>query len=439
MADRSGQMMEQGRSTTICLLGASFDTGNLGVNALAESTIKVLLHKWPGAQIVLLGDGYDPAELKLPLMGREITLRAQPVRFSKTLSLPYHFLWYLLNGLLVRVTPGSAIKQRIMNRNPYCRTVYESSLAVDITGGDSFSDIYGMRRFILGFLRKWLVLLYGKKFVMLPQTYGPFNRRVTRILARRILGRAQLVYSRDKEGVEYLRQILNGRGVNRIRFSPDLAFILDPRPPAELQIEPDPNLRVHGSTVVGLNISGLLYNGGYTHDNMFGLKADYRALVRHVAERLLQRDGTVLLLVPHVFPPAEMEVESDPVACRQLFKELRSTYGDRVFLAAGRYNHNEIKYIISLCDFFVGSRMHACIAALSQGIPAVGLAYSKKFRGVFETVGMDSWVVNLQENDESAVLDAVSRAFEQRHAAGESLKRTIPAAQEQIMRIFEGV
>jgi polysaccharide pyruvyl transferase WcaK-like protein len=372
-------------------------------------------------------------------MGREVALRAQPVRFSKSLSLPYHFLWYLLNGLLARIVPRSAIKQRIMNRNPYCRAVYESALAVDITGGDSFSDIYGMRRFILGFLRKWLVLLYGKKFIMLPQTYGPFNRRITRILAKRILGHAQTIFSRDKEGVEYLRQILNGRATSKIRFSPDMAFVLDPRPPAELQIEPDTNLRARGSTVVGLNISGLLYNGGYTRDNMFGLRVDYRALVCHIAERLLQQDGTVLLLVPHVLPPAEMEVESDPVACRQVFEELRGKHGDRVFLAAGQYNHNEIKYIIGLCDFFLGSRMHACIAALSQGIPAVGLAYSKKFRGVFETVGMGSWVVNLQENDENAVLDAVSKAFEQRHAAGESLKRTIPAAQERIMRVFEDV
>jgi polysaccharide pyruvyl transferase WcaK-like protein len=432
-------MTEQGHSTTICLLGASFDTGNLGVNALAESTIKVLLHKWPDAEIVLLGNGYEPAEVTLPLMGREVVLRAQPVRFSKTLSLPYHFLWYVLNGLLVRIMPGSAIKERIMNRNPYCRAVYESSLAVDITGGDSFSDIYGMRRFVLGFLRKWVVLLYGKKFVMLPQTYGPFNRRITRVLARQILGRAQTIFSRDKEGVEYLKQILNGRGTSKIQFSPDVAFVLDPRAPAELQIEPDANLRACGCTVVGLNISGLLYNGGYTRDNVFGLKVDYRALVRRVAEKLLQQDGTVLLLVPHVFPPAGMEVESDPVACRRVFEELRGKYGGRVFLAAGRYNHNEIKYIIGLCDFFLGSRMHACIAALSQGIPAVGLAYSKKFRGVFETVGMDSWVVNLQEHDESAVVDAVSKAFEQRHAAAESLKRTIPAAQEQIMKILEDV
>ncbi len=32
----------------------------------------------------------------------------------------------------------------------------------------------------------------------------------------------------------------------------------------------------NSSALVGLNISGLLLAGGYTHDNMFGLRADYR-------------------------------------------------------------------------------------------------------------------------------------------------------------------
>ena len=47
------------------------------------------------------------------------------------------------------------------------------------------------------------------------------------------------------------------------------------------------------------------------------------------------------------------------------------------------------KAVIGQCDFFIGSRMHACIAALSQGVPCVGVAYSMKFAGVFDTVGME--------------------------------------------------
>ena len=61
------------------------------------------------------------------------------------------------------------------------------------------------------------------------------------------------------------------------------------------------------------------------------------------------------------------------------------------------YDQHEIKGVIGMCDFFVGSRMHACIGALSQGIPCVGVAYSMKFRGVFESVGVADWVVDSRQ------------------------------------------
>lgn len=424
------------KKMVVCVLGASFDTGNLGVNALAESTIKIILHRWPEAEIVLLGSSHLPAESSLMVGRHEVALREIPIRFSKNIFLPFHFFQFVWYRVLLFLLPGAKLRQKLLRRNEYCRTLYETDLAVDITGGDSFSDIYGMRRFVLGFLRKWLVLFYGKRFVMLPQTYGPFSRPSARFMARRILRRAEVIYSRDQEGMDRVRELLNGQGGDHVRFAPDVAFLLDPRAPGDPAIVPDSNLKVHGSTVVGLNISGLLYNGGYTRDNMFGLKVDYRQLVREIADMLLAQEGVVLLLVPHVFPPDDIRVESDPVACRELFDELKDKYEGRVFLAAGRYNHNEIKFVIGQCDFFLGSRMHACIAALSQHIPAVGLAYSKKFHGVFSAVGVEDHVIDLLACDNASALAAVRRLFTDRGRTKSQLAEAIPRLQEQILALW---
>jgi hypothetical protein len=46
----------------IGLLGSSFDTGNMGVDALGESTVKCILYRWPNAQITLLDSGNDPGK-----------------------------------------------------------------------------------------------------------------------------------------------------------------------------------------------------------------------------------------------------------------------------------------------------------------------------------------------------------------------------------------
>ena len=37
----------------------------------------------------------------------------------------------------------------------------------------------------------------------------------------------------------------------------------------------------------------------------------------------------------------------------------------------------------------MGARMHACIAAFSAGVPVMPIAYSRKFQGLFSTLGYD--------------------------------------------------
>jgi len=422
----------------ILLLGASFDTGNLGVNALAESSVKCILHRWPGAQIILFGSGYEPGQVTTWVADRQVTLQQVPVRMGTQLRLPYHFLWFFLRGAAAKALPGR-LRTRMLNGNPYCRALAGASLAVDITGGDSFSDIYGLRRLVIGCLRKWLVLLYGKRLVMLPQTYGPFKGRIARGLARSILRRAQVVYSRDQGGLEYARQVLGPRAAHKAKFSPDVAFVLDPRVPADQGIVPTSDMRTQGSIIVGLNVSGLLHSGGYTRDNMFGLEADYPGLVRRIAELLLDKQGVVLLLVPHVFPEGDMECESDPNACRQVFDMLAPKHPGRVFLANGHYDQAQVKHVIGLCDFFLGSRMHACIGAMSQGIPAVGLAYSKKFAGVFDSVGVGECAVDLRSSDEAAVCAAVDAIWSRRQVIREHLVSTMPQVRNTVLNVFQGI
>ena len=78
---------------------------------------------------------------------------------------------------------------------------------------------------------------------------------------------------------------------------------------------------------------------------------------------------------------------------REVYEELHDKYHGSLGYLSGVYDQSEIKHIIGQCDFFIGSRMHACIGAVSQNIASVSIAYSNKFRGVMETVGMDEYVI----------------------------------------------
>ena len=422
----------------ICLLGASFDTGNLGVSALAESSIKIILNRWPKAEIILLGTGSANGEHRLKISGREVRVSIVRMRFCRNLFLRSHFFVLLLNALLLKLLPLRRFRNLLSAMNPYVRILIETEKVFDITGGDSFSDIYGLRRFLIyGFLQKWLIMLFGKELILLPQTYGPFKSSIARLMAKSILKRASVVYARDKESMEYVQTLLGRHRLNgKLRFMPDVAFILDSYRPKIIDVGSLDDVRKEGSIVVGLNISGLLFNGGYSQENMFGLKVSYSELIFGVVDFLMKDQRLLVLLVPHVLSPS-MVVEDDPNACRQLYEKLSEKYPGRIFLTQGQYDQNGIKYIIGLCDFFIGSRMHACIAALSQSIPAVGIAYSKKFQGVFESVGMGNYVADVYRCSKDEMLSTIRMAFENREQIRINLNTIIPEIKSNILNMLD--
>ncbi len=389
----------------VCLMGASFDTGNQGVSALAASLVEIISKLMPDARISFFIGSRKPSERKVKLSEKEIQYNVVNYRLSPRASLKEHLFFILAMAILYRLVSVSSIKEKIIRRVPALQAIRESDFVGDIRGGDSFSDIYGVRRLLTGSMPSVIALMIGKELILLPQTYGPYRSWISKQVAKWIMRSAACIISRDRDSLKTVKGLLNGKEqASRFSFCPDVAFFMPAALPQEVNIEPPlPN---ETRFLVGLNINGLLYNGGYTRSNMFGLKLDYAAFAHVLAERILKDSFTHLFLVPHTFTP-EGHIESDPEACRRIFDELRKIYPGRIHLLRGEYDQSEVKGIIRECDFFIGSRMHACIAALSQGIPTVGVAYSSKFFGVFDSVGVGDMVVDARSIDMDEAIEII--------------------------------
>ena len=280
--------------------------------------------------------------------------------------------------------------------------------------------------------RNFWCLFLDKPLTLLPQTFGPFNGLVTRKVAGFILRNAEQVYARDRESLDEIRPLM-GRSRSQPVFSPDMAFLLEPVPPV---MQPG-GLKINGqqAPLVGLNVSGLLYGGGYTRNNMFGLKSDYKGLVQQIIDFFIVQMGARVVLVPHVFGDAG-DLESDTAAGAAICRELGDQYHGRLQMISEEYDQHEMKYLIGQCDFFIGSRMHACIAALSQGVPAVGLAYSNKFLGVLRTVGAERLVADLRECDTAKVLALVENAYRLREKTRSDLASRMPLVRQTVANLF---
>lgn len=239
----------------------------------------------------------------------------------------------------------------------------------DFTAGDSFSDIYGIRRLAKNAFVKSLIIKRGKKLILGPQTYGPFQKQLSKIWAKRIIAQSTLVFARDALSEEYARS-LSGK---QIIPSVDVAFAL----PYAMQPKfSEDDHRLH----VGINVSGLLWNGGYTRSNQFGLNLDYRKYCIDTVSWLLSKNYCVHL-VGHVLSE-NMPIEDDLLAC----EELNQLEGYSCTVSPRFSGPSEAKTYIARLDCFIGARMHATIGALSSGCPVLPVAYSRKFNGLYQTI-----------------------------------------------------
>ena len=243
------------------------------------------------------------------------------------------------------------------------------------------------------------------------------------------------MYARDREGIGIVQGFYGSGSQRQAEFCPDIAFALDAMLPERIDIRPP--ISLPGTIpVIGININGLLYNGGYNRKNMFGLKMDYAEFSSSLVKRLLEETTCRVMLVPHTFNPP---IESDPDASLKVRDSVPAIHRERVHIVTGEYDQSEMKGIIGLCEFFVGARMHACIAALSQGIPTVGVAYSRKFQGVFGSIGEGDMVIDGRETDSATAVDRVMKAFVRREERKEELKIRANCARSMIAETFEEI
>lgn len=418
------------------LLGVTYNTGNYGVHALLSGTVQRLALAHQNLAIRILDYGPEPAVWREPTAVGEHSLELINLRFSWKLYLPNNILRLLVTAAMIRLFPPR-FRPRLVGRNRWLKKISEAEANLSLAGGDSFSDIYGLKRLFYVCLPQILVLCLDKPLLLLPQTYGPFNSGAARFIARLILNRATLVYTRDLAGVGAVRALL-GKNSAKASFAPDVGFVLDAEPAPEDMLATLKAAR-NEDPLVGFNISSLLYMGGYTRNNMFGLKEDYPKLIDAVLKLLIRDLGARVLLTPHLGCGRKGSEDGEFSLYRQLMPQWEREYQSRVLFFDAALNHRQMKSLIGNCDFFIGARMHACIAAASQGVPTVGMAYSGKFAGVLQSVDPEMCVVDLRVSDISSALKAIHNAFAARAQCKRRLEENLPGIKTALAALFDGL
>lgn len=268
---------------------------------------------------------------------------------------------------MVTVRPIS-IKHQDVFWNFY-REVKKCDFVIDATGGDSFADIYGNTRYVRGTICKHVVEKQSK-LVLAPQTVGPFKSKLNERFAVSAMNRAKGVFARDQLSYEYVKKIAPRAS---LLLASDVAMGL----PFDTSIF---DCKVIGKINIGINISGLLWKGGYTGNNQFRLSLDYVDFMKRIIKKYSEDSSYQVHLIAHVIEDGAYE--DDYWICDELSRKYKN-----IILAPKFTNPIEAKNYICHMDVFMGARMHATIGAFSSGVPTIPIAYSRKFEGVFGSIG----------------------------------------------------
>lgn len=393
----------------LCLAGASIGNGNRGVEALGRSVLDVIDAVAPGGQVTAFDDGWG---VRPDTSGRypSTTVEFAGVRTSRRWHRPESW---------ARIRVAQAFGGR---GNPVATRIARADAVADISGGDSFTDLYGPVRLNSVAAPKLAAVRAGRPLVLLPQTYGPFDTPEGQVLAQRLIRSASLAYARDPHSYQRLLELAGpGADTSRLRDGVDVAFALRPRRPAA-HVADVVEAWAADEVVAGVNVSGLLRDAAGRE--RFGLAGDYVATMTELVRALIAA-GARVLLVPHVQVPGG-QGESDIAAIEQVLGELTPAERERAAVVPPELDAAELKWCIARCDWFAGSRMHATIGALSSRVPAFGYAYSLKTLGVFETCGMGAQVADAREVAGPAAVEAMTASFHARSTSRDLLAETVP-------------
>jgi colanic acid/amylovoran biosynthesis protein len=306
------------------------------------------------------------------------------------------------------------------NLNPW-RELASFYISADLVVGCPGNQFLSMGRFgwpiIVSATAVYLAILFKKPLYVMPQSLGPFKRSWERWLMKWLYSSARLVFLRD--GVSYKLAQELGLPLDRLIHVPDPAFIAEtaskqvcvslPNIPAI-----DTSRDYIGVTVIRKLLKTL--KGEEIEKYHIGLADALMYMIR--------KYDTKIVFFPQVTGPTE--IEDDRIAAKQV-RDRMEDLGDQVYIMEESLSASALRAFYKQIDVMIASRLHSGIFALSVGTPTLFIGYLTKTRGILEDLGMQEWLIELDNFDEGELIQKLEKLWQNRIQVEEEINRRLPS------------
>jgi len=215
----------------------------------------------------------------------------------------------------------------------------------------------------------------GKKYIFLPQAFGPFLQTTQTAKFGAAVKHATLVMARDRQSYQYLESLLQGDCDNLVQY-PDFTNLLHEVDSSRNILELDQVLIIPNSKMLSKRNRDQQWCETYVEilQNLISI-----ILIKNLRPVVLNHEGL-----------------EDETLCRLLMDKV----GNRLeFLKVEKVM--DICQIIGNSRLVISSRYHGCITALSQGVPCIGTSWSHKYENLFSEYEVPDLLLSPNECRES--------------------------------------
>ena len=389
------------------LLTHIFSLENKGLAAINSVTISQLRSLFPGVELFIsTSDDIKEGERHFAGTKEISSFFFFAISAKKSGLLRILRSTYMLLALLIWCTAYRSLKVELdfiltEDLKRILKTYVESDLIIFAGGGylngkNKIRDDINLFLLLYGIV---VLLILGKKIILYAQSIGPFGDKFQKLIGKFVLNRAHVIFAREQKTVNFLKEI--GISKPQVIKTVDVAFLFQSDKKKEM-------LKYLESLGVDTKkrMVGITAQKKFDHTPQEKFEMEFAKF----ADYLISEMDMQVIIIPQVVDP--LHNEDDTLINERIKNKMQNTHG--VWIIRDILDHHETKGIYENLDLLVGTRTHACIFALTGGVPVIAIEYVHKTSGIMNDLGLGEWVIKIEEVTSDKLIKIFTKFIEQK-------------------------
>lgn len=302
----------------------------------------------------------------------------------------------------------------LINKYDNFKTLSESDFIVVCGGG-----FLGGKKLesLMHLFQMYINTKFKKDVYVMGNSIEPMTNKLVKKYTNKVLKKMTHVYAREIITYEYLKTILPK---SKFSLIPDMAFMLEDNYKKNSMID---ELKKEAKNVYGITVRK--WNFPNSKNPKEKMKIYIDSIIEFMDKEISKKNYFVF--VPQVI----VGYADDTDVAKEIKAGLKNP--DGFIIIEDDLSPNEIKSLISNFNYFIGTRMHSNIFATSMKIPTLAIAYEKKTVGIMHTVGLDEYVIDIENIDFNILEEKVKLLAKNSETIIKQLNVRIELLREEIL------